>query len=94
MDGHCDSLSSINEVSNQVLLIFQPISVRKTRFQVWSLCPERSCVVARAASALLTPVEAYRDKIRKRTGIEVIFTRSIIEYRIHGKTCVLSNKFV
>ena len=37
---------------------------------------------------LLTPVEAHRDKIHKRTGIEVVFTRSIIEYRIHGETCV------
>jgi hypothetical protein len=33
---------------------------------------------------------AHRDKIRKRTGIDVVFTRSIIKYRIHGKTCVLS----
>jgi len=45
--------------------------------------------------SLLTPVVAFRDKIHKRTGIEVVFTQSIIEYRIHGKTCVLSNnKFV
>ena len=43
---------------------------------------------------VLTPVEAHRDKIRKRTGIEVVFTQSIIEYHIHGETCVLSNKFV
>ena len=38
--------------------------------------------------SLLTPVEAHRDKIRKRTGIEVVFTQSIIEYHIHGETCV------
>jgi hypothetical protein len=43
-----------------------------------------------AHMTLLTPVEAHRDKIRKRTGIDVVFTRSIIKYRIHGKTCVLS----
>jgi hypothetical protein len=40
---------------------------------------------------VLTPVEAHRDKIRKRMCIEVVFTRSIIEYRIYGETCVLSN---
>ena len=43
---------------------------------------------AMAPENLLTPVEAHKDKIRKRTGIEVVFTRSIIEYRIHGETCV------
>ena len=37
---------------------------------------------------LLTPVEAHRDKIHKHTGIEVVFTQSIIEYRIHRETCV------
>jgi hypothetical protein len=37
---------------------------------------------------LLTPVEAHRDKILKRMGIEVVFTRIIIEYRIHRETCV------
>ena len=37
---------------------------------------------------ILTPMEAHRDKIRKRTGIEVVFTRSIIEYHIHRETCV------
>jgi hypothetical protein len=31
---------------------------------------------------------AHRDKIRKRMGIEVVFTWSIIEYRIHRETCV------
>jgi hypothetical protein len=40
---------------------------------------------------MLTPVEAHRDKIRKRTSIKVVFTQSIIEYRIHGEMCVLSN---
>ena len=39
---------------------------------------------------VLTPVVAHKDKIRKRTGIEVVFTQSIIEYRIHRETCVLS----
>jgi hypothetical protein len=31
---------------------------------------------------------AHRDKIHKRTGIEVFFTQSIIEYRIHREMCV------
>ena len=43
---------------------------------------------ATEAQGVLTPVEAHRDKIHKRTGIEVVFTRSIIEYRIHKETCV------
>jgi hypothetical protein len=30
----------------------------------------------------------HTETIRKRTGIEVVFTRSIIEYRIHRETCV------
>ena len=38
--------------------------------------------------SLLTPVVAYRDKIHKRTGIEVVFTQSIIEYRINREMCV------
>ena len=42
---------------------------------------------------LLTPAEAHKDKIHKRTGIEVVFTQSIIEYCIHGETCVLSNNY-
>jgi hypothetical protein len=37
---------------------------------------------------LLTTVEAHRDKIHKHMGIEVVFTRSIIEYRINRETCV------
>jgi len=37
---------------------------------------------------MLTPMEAHRDKIRKCMGIEVVFTQSIIEYRIHGETCL------
>ena len=41
-----------------------------------------------APENLLTPMEAHRDKICKRTRIEVVFTRSIIEYRIHRETCV------
>ena len=40
------------------------------------------------AMSLLTPVEAHRDKIHKRMGIELVFTRSIIVYRIHKETCV------
>ena len=44
--------------------------------------------LATALENLLTPMEAHRDKICKRTCIEVVFTRSIIEYRIHGETCV------
>ena len=30
----------------------------------------------------------HRDKFQKRTEIEVVFTWSIIEYRIHRETCV------
>ena len=41
-----------------------------------------------APENLLTPMEAHKDKINKRMGIEVVFTRSIIEYRIHWETCV------
>ena len=41
-----------------------------------------------AQENLLTPVVAHRDKIRKRMGIEVVFTRTIIEYRIHREMCV------
>jgi hypothetical protein len=37
---------------------------------------------------LLTPMEAQRDKICKRMGIEVVFTRNIIGYRIHRETSV------
>ena len=44
--------------------------------------------LATALENLLTPMEAHRDKIPKHTGIEVVFTRSIIEYRIHGEECV------
>jgi hypothetical protein len=40
---------------------------------------------------VLTPVVAHRDKTHKRTGIKVFFTQSIIDYHIHGETCVLSN---
>ena len=29
-----------------------------------------------------------QSQTRKHTGIEVVFTRSIIEYRINGETCV------
>jgi hypothetical protein len=35
-------------------------------------------------------METHRDKIRKRIGIKVVFTQSIIEYRTHRETCVLS----
>jgi hypothetical protein len=42
-----------------------------------------------AQENLLTPVVAHRDKIRKRTGIEIVFTRSIIIVST-GETCVLS----
>ena len=44
--------------------------------------------LATAPENLLTPLEAHRDKIHKRTGIKVVFTQSIIEYRIHEETCV------
>jgi hypothetical protein len=37
---------------------------------------------------VLTPVVAHIDKIHNRMGIEVVFTQSIIEYRIHRETCV------
>jgi len=40
---------------------------------------------ATEARGVLTPVEAHRDKIHKRMDIEVVFIRSIIEYRIYGK---------
>jgi len=40
---------------------------------------------ATEAQGVLTPVEAHRDKIHKRMDIEVVFIRSIIEYRIYGK---------
>ena len=42
---------------------------------------------ATEARGVLTPVEAHRDKIHKRMDIEVVFIRSIIDYRIYGETC-------
>jgi hypothetical protein len=35
-------------------------------------------------------VEAHRDNIHKRTGIQVVFTWKYSKYRIHRETCVSS----
>ena len=42
----------------------------------------------RGEISLLTPAVPHIDKIHKRMGIKVVFTQSIIEYHIHGETCV------